>query len=184
MKKNKLAKIILVIVVGLLTYYASFHYTRNMEETMNHDNARSRIKVERKKTQFPKSSSHSLPTKPGQVDKAQRAPAAQKPVDRSYVQLDNTVDEYWEDNLVDSLESLAPDTKVKIHSQKDIIKRVNNRSLNLKNVVVEIAHPTKGTSTYRALVDPSSGKIIKTWDKSRFEDFTGRNRFQMTYQGP
>ncbi len=125
----------------------------------------------------------SLMNKKGQAAQTQLPAAPSRQPANQVISYDNYVDKNWQDELVSKLTSEGLKAEIEIHSIEDEIVKANNKTLLMKKVVVQMKHSTLGTSTFRALVDPQSGSVVKTWDRSRFEDFTGKNKVQLVYQG-
>ena len=64
---------------------------------------------------------------------------------------------------------LGEDYTIKLEPQKGYIKRIDNKKVYLEEIKVVMFSPKKKRSSFIALVNSKSGKILKTWGQVRKE---------------
>lgn len=87
------------------------------------------------------------------------------------VKFTNIASEDWILKLEKSLtRGLPSNTKVEINNERDLVIVNGPLATNAQQVVV-IFNSHKKRSSYRAMVDAQSGKILRTWDHTIHETF-------------
>lgn len=88
----------------------------------------------------------------------------------------NKVNKNWKKILThDLLRFQKPETKLFVKDEGAFIRIRNNQGRHVNQVSLTFKQHTGMLSSYRALIDAESGKIIETWDHSRFEYFKGHD---------
>lgn len=87
------------------------------------------------------------------------------------IKFTNIASEDWMPKLENSLSrGLPSNTKVEINNERDLVIVNGPLATNAQQVVV-IFNSHKNRSSYRAMVDAQSGKILRTWDHTIHETF-------------
>lgn len=87
------------------------------------------------------------------------------------VRFTNSASDDWKLKLEKSLSrGLPSNTKVEINNERDLVIVNGPAATNAQQVVV-IFNSHKNRSSYRAMVDAQSGKILRTWDHTIHETF-------------
>lgn len=85
------------------------------------------------------------------------------------LQMHNAVNPEWKDNLGRSLIlGQSEDTKVLIVEETPVIEVRDGKGRYMEEVVVTFLKKN-GRSSYRAMVDSSSGQVLETWDRTIHE---------------
>lgn len=87
------------------------------------------------------------------------------------VSFTNKVHPSWNERLKNLLNRDLPErTELSIVNERDLVLINGKKATNAQQVVVIFNSPKK-RSSYRALVDSQTGKIIRTWDHTIHETF-------------
>lgn len=79
----------------------------------------------------------------------------------------NAVNPEWKEHLGKSLIILQdPDTKVLVVEETPVIDVHNGKGRYMEEVIITYLKKNGDRSSYRALVDSSSGEVIETWDRT------------------
>ncbi|MFN8371064.1 MAG: hypothetical protein U0T83_11535 [Bacteriovoracaceae bacterium] len=83
----------------------------------------------------------------------------------------NQVNPNWKVNLAKNLVHFLPiETKVSITHEKEVIRFFGEKSAQYAEVVlIKMQLPSQKNSSYHALIDSSSSKVLSTWDFDRIE---------------
>jgi hypothetical protein len=77
----------------------------------------------------------------------------------------------WEKELHKALESVSGETIQNIAVKKvaSVIWVKNQGGMNAESVIITLKNKEGAESTFRALVDSATGRILETWDRTIFE---------------
>lgn len=107
------------------------------------------------------------------------ASSAKNPIRAALNKDTNQEEKEWKEKLKTrlkkSLASLGLEPKIKELGSRSIMR--GNKSVSAEHVMVSIDKGKGYVSTYEALVDPDSGRVLQTWNKTRFE---GKARRKLT----
>lgn len=79
----------------------------------------------------------------------------------------NEISPDWKDALAENLIRLhSEDTKVLIKKNKSLLKVQNKMGTYVEEVLITYVKNNKPLSSFKALVDSGSGKILETWDQT------------------
>lgn len=82
----------------------------------------------------------------------------------------NTVNPEWQEHLGHELVRFHPqDTKVLIKKEESLIKVQNSKGLFTERVIISYLKGDHPVSSFRALIDSESGKVLETWDRTIHE---------------
>jgi len=161
MTKNKLFS--LLFVMGL----CAFFYTRKESSLPV-----SKVTPEAK-PQVVLNDNSTLSNGPVRIDIPQRAPASV-----GYV---NTPSPDWEDLLQESLKAQGGKNlkEIKIKSEKSFVWTREENPLFVQSVVVTLINQQEAQSSFRAIVDSQTGKILETWDQTISDPADVRGGFRI-----
>jgi len=92
----------------------------------------------------------------------------------------NRPDPKWEKKLAHELLRFQPEgVKTIIKHERDIILVYNNQGRYLEQVIVTYLNSNGKSYSFRATVDSASGQVLKTWDRTQYEDW-GKRPMQFT----
>lgn len=94
---------------------------------------------------------------------------------------DNTPNEEWQDYLEETLRTQGGSSIESIEVKKvepAILKR-DQRHLAVESVVITLTKPDGSQSSFRALVDSETGKILETWDRPVFDPVHPNDNFKV-----
>lgn len=148
---------------------ATVFMNRNPESTM-----KSHTKDSGAKTQSAPNDSQRLV-----IDKNHR-PIKRLPASVSYV---NTPSLDWEKRLETSLKVQGGSElkEIKIKKEKSLVWMRDENPLMVESVVVTLTNQQDVASSFRALVDSQTGKVLESWDRTVFEPAPGaeESRFKL-----
>lgn len=105
---------------------------------------------------------------------------ARKPASTGYA---NVPSKEWETLLTDSLKAQGGDSlkDIKIVKEKSMVWTRDDVQLHAQSVVVTLTNKQEVQSSFRAVVDSQTGKVLETWDQSIFDpaDVRGGFRFKL-----
>ncbi len=171
--KKTIKKLILIIILFVAVTWIVSSYMSHMKNIMEHGRDTSSVTPSRNPSSLKTFTNLDLPSKlPSHI--------------HSTPDINNEDDiiEEWEEQLMTELEILQPEGQIKIYNKKDQLYTYEGNTIKAKIVTIQISHKSWGKSTYNALVNPESGKILKTWNLPKFENYDKSNRFQLVYKGP
>lgn len=110
---------------------------------------------------------------PVRIDIPQRAPASV-----GYV---NTPSPDWEERLQESLEAQGgKDLKdINIKTERSFVWTRDENPLFVQSVVVTLTNQQEAQSSFRAIVDSQTGKILQTWDQTISDPADVRGGFRI-----
>lgn len=83
------------------------------------------------------------------------------------LQMHNAVNPEWKDNLGKSLIlGQSEDTKVLVVEQTPVIEVRDGKGRYMEEVIITYLKKNGNRSSYRAMVDSSSGQVLETWDRT------------------
>lgn len=96
--------------------------------------------------------------------------------DLNYEEEDN--DRIWEENVKTHLlrQAFDNDFEVKITKEKSFTWEELGNSILVDSIKVSLRNPAGETSSFRAIVDHNTGKILRTWDRPIFDPINPRER--------
>lgn len=94
---------------------------------------------------------------------------------------DNLPGEEWEDILTQNLEAQGGDSlqEIDIKKTESLILRRDNRKLAVESVVITLTRKDGVQSSFRALVDSETGKVLETWDRPVFDPVHPNENFKV-----
>lgn len=111
------------------------------------------------------------------VAKSPEAQPQRKPSSTGYV---NSPSKEWENLLTTSLKAQAGNTlkELKIVKEKSLIWTRDDVPLHVQSVIVMMTNNQDVQSSFKALVDSQTGKVLETWDQSIFDPANVREGFR------
>lgn len=94
----------------------------------------------------------------------------------------NSPSPIWEKELQKTLVSMGGETieNVSIKKVASVIWMKNYGGINAESVIITLRNKEGAESTFRALVDSASGRILETWDRTIFEPVGHRGHHEHT----
>ncbi len=91
----------------------------------------------------------------------------------------NVPSKNWEQKLKQSLRAQAGDSQlsIEIKKEKSIIWTKDENPLKVESVVVKLTNRQNVQSSFRALVDPQTGKVLESWDQTIFDPANVKENF-------
>lgn len=130
--------------------------------------------------------SSSLKTSPAPVPSQPRRILGVKPQDAQKLtpedfETDNIPNEAWEEILTESLGVQGGDSiqEIDIKKTESLILRKDDRKLAVESVVITLTRKDGAQSSFRALVDSETGKILETWDRPVFDPVHPNENFKV-----
>jgi hypothetical protein len=68
--------------------------------------------------------------------------------------------------------------KVEIKKERSLYWEMDGIKIRVESIVVNLTHQEGQSSSFRALVDPATGKIIETWDRTVFDPVDKSKEFR------
>ncbi|HLW56651.1 MAG TPA: hypothetical protein VKY27_04655 [Bacteriovoracaceae bacterium] len=87
-------------------------------------------------------------------------------------------DRIWEENVRSHLlrQAFDDDFEVKITKENSFTWEELGNSILVDSIKVSLRNPAGETSTFRAIVDHNTGKVLRTWDRPIFDPVNPRER--------
>lgn len=103
--------------------------------------------------------------------------ARRKPTSVGYV---NEPSDDWQEKLESSFKTQAGNSlkNIKIVKEKSLVWTKDETNLMVESVVVTLTNQQDVESSFRALVDSQTGKVLETWDRSIFDPANVREGFR------
>ncbi|GEM_PF-6909043 len=94
----------------------------------------------------------------------------------------NTPSPNWEKDLTKSLANLGGEEVKNIAVKKiaSVIWMKNEGGMNAESVIITLTNKDGAESTFRAMIDSATGRILQTWDRTIFEPAGRRDRHELT----
>ncbi len=94
----------------------------------------------------------------------------------------NTPSPTWEKELNKTLVLMGGETikNVAIKKIASVIWMRNEGGMNAESVIITLTNKEGAQSTFRALIDSASGRILETWDRTIFEPVGHRDHHEHT----
>lgn len=110
------------------------------------------------------------------VDRA-RQPLQRLPASVSYV---NTPSPDWEQKLQTNLSQQAGNglKDIKIRKERSLVWIRDEHGLLVESVVISMVNHQDVESSFRALIDSQTGKVLETWDRTIFDPINGQGEFR------
>lgn len=92
---------------------------------------------------------------------------------------DDTPKEHWEHELISSIRAQGGSRikSVRISKVEKKKWKENKMQIEAQSVVVSIKNDQGVETTYRALIDPASGRVLQTWDQPVIDPINPREEF-------
>ncbi len=92
----------------------------------------------------------------------------------------NNPDKAWKKNLEKTLRELGGDRikRVEIKHEKSFIWNRDDQPLKVESVMISLTDNQESQSHFRAMIEPQTGKILETWDKTIFEPVDKKEEFR------
>lgn len=92
----------------------------------------------------------------------------------------NTPQKEWKKQLEQSLRDQGGDfiTDVEIKHERSLIWHRDDQPLRVESVMITLTNKHKSQSHFRAMIEPQTGKILETWDKTIFEPADKQEEFR------
>lgn len=88
-----------------------------------------------------------------------------------YLEFTNQYDPTWKDMLGESLLKFMPaGTQAFVKSEKSFIKISKNLGTYIEEVLITYRTPEDKVTSFRASVNPETGRIMRTWSFTRYEN--------------
>lgn len=116
----------------------------------------------------------------GQVEAKDQTTKMKLNVSANGEKYENTPSHDWKAKVEKHLRNLGGNDLKEIHIQKErsvIISR-DNHNLMVESVVIKLTNNQNSRSSFRAMVDPQTGKILETWDRTVFDPGNVREGFR------
>lgn len=96
----------------------------------------------------------------------------------SYFESTEVYDKTWEDNVKSSIlrQAFDSDFEVSVVKEKSFLWKELGNEIEVDSVKVSLRNPAGETSTFRAIVDHNTGKVLRTWDRPIFDSINPRER--------
>jgi hypothetical protein len=93
----------------------------------------------------------------------------------------NYVSDKWEENLEKVLRTQAGDSlrSLEIKKVDSFIWNQDNLALHVESVIITVKNKKNHETSFRALVDAQTGKILKTWDQPVFDPVNPKDNFKI-----
>jgi hypothetical protein len=118
--------------------------------------------VERKIASLPANSDEKIKTQPRQIIGNKMMPKKIHPTEQASV---------WKKRVGDSLLRIHPKgTEVVLQHELELIEVRENEGHPVEQIVVTYLQKDKPQSSFRAHVDPKTGEILRTWDRTIHEN--------------
>lgn len=106
-----------------------------------------------------------------------RQPLPTPPVD---VKVENVASNNWHDRVRDSFRKQAPSVKdITITVEQSYVLVQGTNAINVESVKIILTNQRGEESSFRALVDSQTGKVIETWDRSLTDPMNPRDTFKL-----
>lgn len=92
----------------------------------------------------------------------------------------NTPDPQWQSHLHKALKAQAGKSlkEIKIVKEKSFVYKKDQIPLHVESVLITLTNQQNATSSFRALVDSQTGKVLETWDRPIFDPADVRQGFR------
>jgi hypothetical protein len=92
----------------------------------------------------------------------------------------NTPQRDWKKQLEQTLRDQGGDfiTDVEIKHERSLIWNRDDQPLRVESVMITLTNKHKSLSHFRAMIEPQTGKILETWDKTIFEPADKQEEFR------
>lgn len=95
--------------------------------------------------------------------------------------MQNSIHPYWEKKLASELQRFMPEgTKANFSKKRSLIKIKRGQGIYLEEVLVTYAMPSGEVSRFNAEIDPQTGRITSTWNRTIVEQ--GQNEKKKLYE--
>lgn len=86
----------------------------------------------------------------------------------------------WEKKLTQSLKALAGNSlkELEIKKERSLVWTRDENALLVESVVVSMTNTQDVSSSFRALVDSQTGKVLETWDRTIFDPMDKSSEFR------
>ncbi|MBA2406041.1 MAG: hypothetical protein H0V66_14795 [Bdellovibrionales bacterium] len=107
-----------------------------------------------------------------------RKPIARVPASSNYV---NTPSPDWEKRLQSKLKHQAGDSlkEITIKKERSLVWMRDQNPLLVESVMITMTNQQDVESSFRALVDSQTGKVLESWDQSIFDPANVREGFRV-----
>ena len=172
MKKNNKIALTLLSICAVTSF---FLINPNEEITKNI------VESKKAKQGTPKLEEKKISRAIASIPKAVSTPSTPKEIQREYrgnfsnlndITLVNKVDKNWKEKYQKNFLRMTSKEKVKgfkIELKKSMVQVKNNIGRNLEHVVVSYIKPNGQPFSFEALIDSETGRIVQTWNKTRYE---------------
>jgi hypothetical protein len=91
----------------------------------------------------------------------------------------NVPSKNWEQKLKQSLIDQAGDSQlsIEIKKEKSLIWTRDENPFKVESVIVKLTNHQNVESSFRALVDPQTGKVLESWDQTIFDPANVKDNF-------
>ncbi len=92
----------------------------------------------------------------------------------------NNPQKEWKKQLEQTLRDQGGDfiTDVEIKHERSLIWNRDDQPLRVESVMITLTNKHKSQSHFRAMIEPQTGKILETWDKTIFEPADKQEEFR------
>ncbi len=114
---------------------------------------------------------------------------SESPMDKPKIQVkvfatgekyENTPSQDWKAKVESHLKVLAGNDlkEIQIQTERTLVISRDNHNLLVESVVIKLTNTQNSRSSFRAMVDPQTGKILETWDRTVFDPAHVREGFR------
>ncbi len=103
-----------------------------------------------------------------QIIDQKRVSVSRTPASVSFI---NTPSPAWENKLKNSLQEQAGGLikEIQIKKERSLVWQRDDNSLFVESVVITVKNEMDVKSSFRALVDSQTGKVLESWDRTIFD---------------
>ncbi len=93
----------------------------------------------------------------------------------------NVVSPKWQEKLEENLKAQGGEgvKDIKVQKVESLIINQNGNAINTESVVISLKNEKGEISTFRAMIDSGSGKILETWDRPISDPMNPREEFKL-----
>lgn len=101
------------------------------------------------------------------VEKSE-TPNLREPASTGYI---NNPSPVWQEKLEDSLKEQAGDSlkEIRIKKERSLVWNLDSSPIHVESVIVTLKNQEDVESSFRAIVDSQTGKVLETWDRTIFD---------------
>lgn len=124
------------------------------------------------------SKSHTINKSPIKTNRVVPSPISRNPASIGYV---NKPSPHWQNRLETSLKEQGGDSlkNIQIKKERSLTWTRDEVPLSVESVIITLTNQQNEESSFRAIVDSQTGKVLETWDRTIFDPADVRAGFQI-----